>query len=635
MLRKLHLMLIALTLSMSGIAQPLFSIDGKDVSASEFRRECRDLVEVSDTFGLYSLMLDYADYRLLVHDAKTKSYDTTSQFRNAMQYYGNMLMLRHIANNSRSQAIIAKLFKNSAYQYKVWAARIDIYANSGRDSSAAYKKALRFIDRVNGGSSFENVAMQMSDSPQTKYDGGYLGWASPIDISVGDEAMDFIFNHYNDNQMSRPIHCGDAYYIVKTGGRRTAIAEVDVSPIIIRKQSRRTVNDSLKTLMESIANDLKSGKNFNDLQMRYSDIKFSERMPIEAAYRKYSTKIADIDGVGKWSDVIETSNFYCIVRLNDQTPFNADLSYRKVLDNKFFGTDFFYQSYHNYLDSVRASSGYQRVAKFDKICRLMPDSSIFEAQWNPTHLSGLEGELFTFAGKSHSLLEFAEYIRDNQYSTGYTKISEYVSHRYDEYIDMLTQQAAVGVVSNSDFFKDEMKYYAEHQYFDMHNPFRQFAKNASDSSKVYRYYKDSKLSLKSSHVLSIRFYDYLTDQNRKKVSKIAAELTTNPQYAYNASIMKAGDAGTFNKGDNVLADRVINDYDHGGHGKVFFFDDRHIFAIVDEIVKKPEELPMKDIFSAVAPAYYNNQKENYIQQLRDKYHLEIKPDAQQVLESMF
>ncbi|MBQ5574771.1 MAG: hypothetical protein IIT37_01845, partial [Bacteroidales bacterium] len=172
MLRKTYLMLLVLTISLSGWAQPLFSIDGKDVSAKEFRRECRDFVEEADTFGLYSLMLDYADYRLLVHEAKTKSYDTTTQFRNAMQYYGNRLMLEHVANNPRSQALIAKLYQHSAYQYKVWAARVDIYSNSWRDTSVAYKNAQRLIERIANGRTFEEASMQMSDSPQTKYDGG-------------------------------------------------------------------------------------------------------------------------------------------------------------------------------------------------------------------------------------------------------------------------------------------------------------------------------------------------------------------------------------------------------------------------------------------------------------------------------
>ena len=634
MLRKTYLMLLVLTISLSGWAQPLFSIDGKDVSAKEFRRECRDFVEEADTFGLYSLMLDYADYRLLVHEAKTKSYDTTTQFRNAMQYYGNMLMLEHIAKNPRSQALIAKLYQHSAYQYKVWAARVDIYDNSWRDSSAAYKKAQRLIERIGNGRKFEEAAMQMSDSPQTKYDGGYLGWVSPIDFNVGAEALDYIFDHYKDAEISRPIRCGDSYYVIKVDGRRDAIAEVDISPIIIRKQARRTVNDSLRRLIDSIAGEIKSGKNFDDLQQKFSDIKYSERMPLAVAYRKYSTYIADIPGVGKCSEVIETPNYYLIARLNAQTSLNADKHYRRTLDTKIWGSDIFNECYDNFLDSVRSVSGYQKTAKFDKICRLMPDSAIFEAQWNPNLGSGLETELLTFAGKSHTLLEFAEYIRDNQYKAGYTKIPEYVSHRYDDYLDMLTMRAASTIIVGSSTYKDELAYYTNMLYFELLNPFKQFARNATDTSKVYKYYKDAKLSLKSSYVLNIRFYDYFSEQNRKKAAKIANELAANPQYAYSPAIMKNGDAGIFHKGDNTLADRIINDYDHGNQGKVFFFPEQHTLAIV-AVEKQPEDLPANEIFPTVAPLYFNSQKEDYIRQLRTKYNLEIKPYARQVLETMF
>jgi hypothetical protein len=516
----------------------------------------------------------------------------------------------------------------------VWAARVDIYSNSWRDTSVAYKKAQRLIERIANGRTFEEAAMQMSDSPQTKYDGGYLGWVSPIDFNVGAEALDYIFDHYKDTAISRPIRSGDSYYIIKVNGRRDAIAEVDISPIIIRKQARHIVNDSLKRLIDSIAGLIKSGKNFDDLQLKYSEIKYSEHMSLAAAYRKYSTQIADISGIGKCSEVIETPNYYLIARLNSQTPLNSDKHYRRTLDQRIWGTDIFNECYDNFLDSVRSISGYQKTAKFDKICRLMPDSAIFEAQWNPNLGSGLEGELLKFAGKSHSLLEFAEYIRDNQYKAGYTKIPEYVSHRYDDYLDMLTMQAASDIIISSGAYNDELKYYSNMLYFEMLNPFKQFARNAADTSKVYKYYKDTRLSLKTSYVLNIRFYDYFSEQNRKRAAKVANELAANPQFAYNSTIMKNGDAGIFSKGDNTLADRIIDDYDHGNHGKVFFFPEQHTLAIV-AVEKQPEDLPANEIYPTVAPLYFNSQKEDYIQQLRAKYHLEIKPDASQVLETMF
>lgn len=627
-------MLIALTLSAAGMAQPLFSIDGKDVTAGEFRRECRDYVEEADTFGLYSLMMDYADYRLAIHEAKQKSCDTTQQFRNAMQYYSNLLMLEHVAKNARSQALITKIYQHSAYQYKVWVARVDIYANSGRDTTAAYNKAQKFIDKINSGRKFEDVARQMSDAPQSKYDGGYLGWVSPIDFHVGAEALDFIFNHYNNPQLSRPIRSGDYYYIIKVDGRRNAISEVVISPIIIRKQNRWKINDSLKQLIEKIDADLKSGKDFADLQKQYSDIKYPERHTLASAYRKYSTQIADIPGVGKFSGIIETSNYYCIARLDSETPLNADNHYHRALNSKLLGTDYFSECYDSYLDSIRKASNYHKTSKLDKIYKLMPDSSIFEGKWQPEYNAGLDAELLSFAGESHSLREFAEYIRTTQYNTGYTKIPDYVAQRFEEYLDMLTQKAAAKSISHSNYYKEEMDYYSNIVYYEMLNPCKNFATNTLDSAKVYKFYKDSKLSYKTSHVLNIRFYDYRSEQNRKKATKIAQELAANPRYEYNASILKSTDAGTFKKGDNTLADKIISDFDNGMHGKVFFFPEQHVMAIA-EIEKNPEELPWEDIYPIVSSQYLDSQKENYFKQLREKYHLEISPDASKILETLF
>ncbi len=640
MFRKIVLTFIALSVWISSWSQPLFSIAGKDVTANEFRRECKDVVDGADTSGLYSLMMDYADYRLVVHDARVRSCDTTATYRSAMRHYSDMLMYRYVANNPHSQAQINKLFQHSGYQYKLWVARIDIYANSGRDTSSAYSKAMRLIDRIGQGRRFEDVAIQFSDAPESKYDGGYLGYVSPIDFHVGEEVEDYIFEHWNDGEekVSRPIRSGNSYYIVKVGGRRRAVSSVNVSPIIVRKQARRHVNDSLRTLFGSIYSDLSSGaKSFEALQSQYSDIKFAEQLPLAEAYRKYTTHLADIEGVGKYSRVIETPNFFCILKLNSQTPLEIDDNYRKWLDTRIYSSNLFAESYDGFLDSLRTAMGYRKTSGLDKICRLMPDSAIFEGKWDPGLLRGLDGELFTFDGKSYSLKDFAEYIESTQYSTGYMKITDYVAQRYDDYLNLLTQDAASKVIGNSDYYKQEMAYYSNAVCYDIVNPDRKFTANALDTAKVYRFYKDSKMSCKTSHVLNIRFFDYFSESNRKKAMKVSSVLATNPQYAYDHNVMKAGDSGIFRKGDNSLADKIIGGYDSGRYNatdnKVIFFAENHTVAIVD-VEQKPVDLPEDELFQTVSPLYLKQQKEDYLRQLRSKYNLVVLPGASQVLETI-
>ncbi|MCQ2252516.1 MAG: peptidylprolyl isomerase [Bacteroidales bacterium] len=621
-------------------SQPLFTIEGKNVYASEFARECSDIISNGDTTGLYSLMANYADYRLMVADAHHRMVDTMTAYKRAMEYYSNHMLVEHVAANKNTIQAAKKLAQYSKYQYRVSIIRIDVYANSAGDSAAARSKAHFIKDRINSGKKFETVARQLSDDPNAKINGGYLGWVSPIDFGAGMEVADYIINNYNgDGSIAGPIKSGNSYYLIKAQGRREAISSVDFSPIIIRKRNSWRYNDSVQNLIKTIHGDLKAGKDFGKMQQQYSDIKFQESLAVKDAYRKYSTKILDEIQPGKISNVIETPEFFCIVKIDGHTPLEINAEYSSMLQNRIESTDIFRKNFDSFMDSVRAASGFKMLSTFKPLYKLMPDSAIFDAKWEPGNLDYLQhDELFSLGSKTYSLADFGNYIYQNQVPTGYTKIPDYITKLFHKYVESLTYDIAKEYLrkKNPDFVQ-ALEYHKNREAYNCLVGILDFFSAHPDTAKACSFYREKFKTNKTSHVLSIRFYDYMDESNRKKAVKISEQLASNDKFPIPGEIIRPTACDTFHLGQNALADKIIEGFNKGTYteknNRVIMLDDQHQFAIA-KVVEYPRELSNSEIYQKAAETYRYSKLDEYKKQLKSKYNLTILPEAQQIIREL-
>lgn len=638
---KIHLFILMLLLSFDALAQKssvLFRIDGKSVFANEFKNECQNFVSQTDTNGLWTLLNEYANYRLEAYDAKIKRLDTAKQYKQAMDYYNNYLVVDHIASSKDAKKYIDESIKRGHYQYRLSCIKVNINANSKSDTSVAYKKAMSVRSRILNGQSFARAARQVSDDNEANFTGGYLGWVAPIDFNVGYEAENYIINHYNDTILSQPIRSGNYYYLIKVQGRREAVDMVTVSAILKYKKKSWQVNDSIKNIFVNIQNDLKNGKKFSDLQKKYTDYPYTEQeLPLNQAYNIFTTKIADIEAVGKCSNIIETDDYFCIVKLEKQSKAIFDANYEQGIKYKFFLTDKFVACYDNFVDSIKQVSNYVKYMDCKPLYKLFPDSAIFEARWTPGYYGHLSDKMFSFDNKEYTYSDFIDYVYQTQVPTPYNTIKSYLDDKFNEYLHGIIISCINKHLANDVVYQSKLKTFSNLELFKLAEKHQNFEKAVRDSSKVYNYYSQNLPVMKTSHVLKISFYDYLTPENRKKAIKFANNLAENGNASSKASDYTLLKSGTFNIGDYDLADDIIKSFDSGKYNssdKIVLLDAKNVVAIV-EIVEKPREMDISQIYPVAAPAYFRYQKDNYVKLLKQKYNFELSSDAQEILQTIF
>ena len=604
-------------------AQTLFSIDGKNVSKEEFNADCQGIIKEEDGWDYDRLVEKYADYRLQVYDAKQRKLDTSRLYRQAVNYYGNLLITQHVFASKTAQQYLKESLERSKFQYRVSYIKVNIPANSKTDTSVAYRKAMKIRDRLLNGYDFSRLARQLSDDENASFNGGLLGWIAPCDFNCGYMAENYIITHYDKPEWSMPVHSGDFFYIIKVEGKREAVSSVKFDIVLKYKKKSPLYNDSIRKVLSEAYKDLGSGKSFLTVQEKYSEFPHKTiETGLESAYKHFSTQISKIDNIGDLSPVIETDYFICFIKLEDRKQKVFDENFQKEIEEKFYGNNAYKRCYDAFFDSLKVNSGYKKLSNLQPLYKLFPDSAIYLGKWKPEGYLGFYSDpLFRFYGTEYTIGDFAQYVYDTQSETSYDRIEHYLQEKYDEYLRMLAGTKIFEILKNNKNYISKMRVFSDYELYKLAENKNGFLENASDIQKVYAFYKTSGLSYKTSHVLKIAFYDYLTDKNRKKALKF---VTTKG--GKETPFLKPVKSGIFSKGDDILADKIINDYDSGNYGKVTDFEDKHLIA-VSEIEKLPEELSEKEIFPLVKPIYLQSQKENYLKQLRHKYKLKIWEDT--------
>ncbi|MBR4265577.1 MAG: peptidylprolyl isomerase [Bacteroidales bacterium] len=620
-------------------AQAVFTIDGKKVYADEFKAGCQNVMTNADTAGIWDLFNDFIDFRLEAYDAQNRHLDSVSAYKNALNYYNNYLIIDHVVKSKEAVKFYQEALERSKYQYKLSYIRVNISDNSKADTLPAYKKISAARSRILNGQAFARAARQISDEPSANFNGGHFGWVAPIDFGVGYEAENYIINNYSSSEISMPIRSGDFYYIIKVEGRRQAVSDVTVSAILKSKNRFWQYNDSIRNLFNDIFKQLNNGANFSALQQKYSEYPFvSQTMPLKDAYKTFSTKLSTCEGTYKHSIVIETNYFFCILKVENTELQVFDDNYKQDVKNKFYGTDRFKYCFNNFMDSVKEASGYQKFSDLRPLYKLFPDSAIYRAEWQPGYLGHYTSKLFSLAGKEYTLSDFVNYVYNTQTPVPYNSIKNYLSEKYNDLVSSLLTEIIASSLNNDKVYKSQMEHFKQVELYNLNEKFQKFQKNASDVNKVYNFYKESSMTLKSNHVLYIRFYDYLTDKNRKKATKFVSALLEDKNYNFDTQILKTMKADTFYIGDYDLADKIIKGFDSGeykiSNNRVIDFPDKNIYAIVD-VVKYPEEFSKEDIFPLVAPLYLKIMKQNYKSKLRTKYNLVILPEAETIIKNLF
>jgi len=325
-----RLIISFLLLSSTLSAQTLFSYDGRGVSKEDFLKAYnKNSANEKPTERSYRDYLElYIRYKLKVRAALDMQLDTLPNQRSELQNFRQQVADSYMKDDASLDKLVNEAFSRGQKDIHLAHIFIAVPADaSPADTSKAYQKALTAYNALKKGKKFAEVAVQFSEDPSAKTNGGDLGYITLFTLPYELETLAYTTP---EGQISKPYHSKGGYHIFKDLGERRALGKMRAAQILISFPPNATAaaKEDSRRRADSIYNLLQKGGDFAQLAKTYSGDNLSYQsggeLP-EFGVGRYDSAFEAtafaLDKDGAISHPIATSFGYHIIKRLGRTPF--------------------------------------------------------------------------------------------------------------------------------------------------------------------------------------------------------------------------------------------------------------------------------------------------------------------------
>lgn len=428
----------------------LFTIDGEEVYTSEFIRvyeKNKEIVVEEEGKGFDDYFDLFLDFKLKLRQARDQDLDTSSTYQSDLAKYREQLVQPYLQNPEALDELTKEAYERSIMEVNASHILIRVSPEaSPSDSLSAYERINAVRNEILAGNDFEVVARSYSEDPSAQQNGGNLGYFSAF-------AMVYAFENaaYETpvGEVSEPFRTQFGYHIVKVLDRRKSPGEIEVSHIMVKKDSAQPEKSLEK--IDEIYMSLVQGDDFAKIAQEHSDdlnsAKKGGKLPKFGTGRmikEFEEVAFSLENEGDYSKPFSTQFGWHILKLDKKYPIPSYEKLRPKLEAKVkngsragyverslaekVGKDYKLVINMKLLNSSRELRGFEDV--MDTILQVQdrPYSADDFYQFAKTERNRTKGELFdTFKNK-----QIIDYYKDHLEDTN----SEFAA-TYKEYRDGL------------------------------------------------------------------------------------------------------------------------------------------------------------------------------------------------------
>ncbi len=219
----------------------------------------------------------YTTFRLKVLDAYALGYQHDPVLLAELQQYERNLAATYYISKEITEPALRRMYDRQSVDLRASHIILPLPANaSPHDTLQAYQKAVKIIDSLKNGRSFEELAVNNSGDPNVKTTKGDLYYfTGAVMVPEFEEAA---FSVQPGEIVPYPVRTRFGYHIIKLTGREPNPGTIRVSHIMKRLTAKSTPQDSAKAMseMEGLVDSLKHGAKFDDLARNYSDDNYTK-----------------------------------------------------------------------------------------------------------------------------------------------------------------------------------------------------------------------------------------------------------------------------------------------------------------------------------------------------------------------
>lgn len=608
-------------------SQTLMTVNGEPVSKAEFEyiynKNNADNTIDKKTLDEYIEL--YTNFKLKVAEAKALGMDTTAGFKRELEGYRRQLAAPYLTDTELEEAMYREAYNHFSQDCEV--SHILFYTTNAEDTLPAYNKALKAIERLEK-EDFVTVARAMSEDQSVKLNDGYLGWFTAMQtVYPFEKAMYEI----PLNTVSRPIRTNYGYHVIKVHNRRPAAGQIHAMHIMKACNDRMTP-DQQKSAHETIfklKKQLDNGTDFAELASAESDDKGTAKRGGDLMWFGIGRMVPEFEKAafalqpGEISEPVKTQFGWHIIKVVDKKgvePYEKKLSdIKRMMQYDYRGR----AAKKSFIDKLKTEYGYNEhraeIVAVEELAKQYADSDSLMLEKAQT----LRGNVAEYADRTITAEQLATYhanTRNNTKASVRETLEILIERQMTQYEDSRLEE------KYPEFANLVREYHDGILLFDISNRMV-WEKAVSDTEGLSKYFaaNKKKYAWDAPHYKGfvVKCKDQATAKLMKKQLK---KLNPDSVDSYirehiNSDTLKlvAVERGLWKKGDNATIDRQIfnvRDAEENIDSKLPI-----VFVSGKKLKKMPETY--NDVRGAITADYQNHLEQEWIEELRKKYKVEI------------
>lgn len=463
-MRFIHLPIIISLISIAALSafghqsdQVLIRIDDRQITKAEFleiyKRNNLESV-IAETKEVDEYLEMYINFRLKVKAAKDQGLDTLSSFVDELQGYRDQLAQQYLVDHEVTEKLIEEAWERSQYDVRASHILIELPEHAApEDTLEVYEQMKELRERALAGESFGDLARDYSDDPSAdgrpargdqparRGNAGDLGYFTVFNMVYPFESAAY---KTSPGDISMPFRTSFGYHIVKVTDRLPAMGRARVAHIMLmtpQDASSEELADKEEQIFELHQKLMDEGADFEELAAEYSEDQQSAQRGGEMApftsnrmVPQFIEAISKMHEEGDISPPVRTDFGWHIIKLlKKDTPPDFEEAYTD-LQNRIQRDDRSRLSQQVVVERLKDEYDLQKEEEALQAFYEAVDESIFEGAWDSETATRMNDVLFSFADRSYTQKDFAEYLDDHQRNQNPTTVRGLVNHYLDQMI---------------------------------------------------------------------------------------------------------------------------------------------------------------------------------------------------------
>lgn len=580
----------------------------------------------------------FIDFKLKVQEAKSRGMDTTVAFLKEYNSYRAELRKPYLPDNSLVDSLVHLTYDRMKEEVRASHILIAVRQDpTPADTLTAYNKINDIRKQVLGGEDFGKLAIQFSQDPSARVNGGDLGYFSALQMVYPFESAAY---NTKVGDVSLPVRTRFGYHLIKVTGRRPAQAEIEVSHIMVRFRDEQDQERAKNTIF-TVVEQLQAGVKWEDLCKQYSEDPSTKDQggrlrPFGtagmAAVPEFEKAAFGLQKPGDMSDPVKTQYGWHIIRLEKKIPLGSYDVVSATLKNRVTRDERTTLSKQKAQEKLRTRLGFKENEGIRQKAYGLIDSTLLKGMWRNSIPENIANEiLFTMSAgpadrrvMSYTIRSFARYIMANQKATAGT-LRQYVDQLYNSFVESSINEAAEqDIIEHNPTYSYLLKeYYEGILLFEIMEK-EVWMKASNDSAGQRKFYDNNLSKYKAGDRAKAVIYSSVTNRGFPALEELVKAGDERKIQEYIIANQIKMEAGYFRKDEKDVFTRLT--WSKG----VFSVENKGIYylAWMKEILA-PGSMSFEEARPAIISDYQTYMEKLWLDQLKKKYPVKVNEKGKQ------